>query len=339
MNIRTLLDRLMTIRYFNRWLIFLSDLFLSVFSTLTALVLIGYAYKTTFSSYTTAIVLLVSVCCSIISFLICKTNKGVIRHSTFTETGRIGFTALLKVGIIIPTLFYIASELSFRVLLGGGFIDFFITFFVLTVTRVLLIQTYRLLVNNLASNDGRLLIYREERDIISPLKLFPYKSSSYHVEGYLQFGNRSSLRIGGYPIYSIHNQAGFDRLVNHKNVKAILFTDQHTLKSESERLVRFCEKRKIRMLLVPSPDEVKGGKLNLRNLPEVRIEDLLGRDEISINMKEIADALHDKVVLVTGAAGSIGSELCRILCTFKIKELVLFDSAETPMHNIRLELE
>ena len=77
----------------------------------------------------------------------------------------------------------------------------------------------------------------------------------------------------------------------------------------------------------------------MRALPEVRIEDLLGREEIRINMEEIAGSLKGKVVLVTGAAGSIGSELCRQLCHFGLKQLVLFDSAETPMHNIRLELE
>ena len=339
MNIRILLERFMNIRYFNRWFIFLSDLFLSVFSTLIVLLLIGYLYKSTFSLRTTVVVLLVSVFCSIISFLVCKTNKGVIRHSTFTETGRIGFTALLKICIVIPLLFYIVPELPFHILIGGGVIDFFITFFILTVMRVLLIFVYRLLVNNLSSNEGRLLIYKEEQGMASPLKLLSDKSGSYHIGGYLQFGNRSSLRIGGYPIYSIRNLATFDRLIASRNIKAVLFTDQHVLKAESERLVRYCEKRKVRMLLVPSLDEVKGGVLNLRNLPEVRIEDLLGRDEISINMTEIGDALNDKVVLVTGAAGSIGSELCRILCSFNIKELVLFDSAETPMHNIRLELE
>ena len=91
--------------------------------------------------------------------------------------------------------------------------------------------------------------------------------------------------------------------------------------------------------MLPSIDELKKGKINLCNLPEVRIEDLLGREEIHINMDEIAASLKGKVVLVTGAAGSIGSELCRQLCTFGLKQLILFDSAETPMHNIRLELE
>ena len=147
------------------------------------------------------------------------------------------------------------------------------------------------------------------------------------------------MRIGIYKVYFVSDQAEFNRLVNRYNIKAILFTDYKVVKEESERLIRFCEKKKIRMLLLPSIDELQGGKIQLRTLPEVRIEDLLGREEIRINMEEIANSLRGKVVLVTGAAGSIGSELCRQLCHFGLKQLVLFDSAETPMHNIRLELE
>lgn len=339
MSVKKSLEKLMRVRYFNRWLIFFNDLLLSVFATITALLLIGYAYSTTISTRTYISILIVSICCSVVSFLACQTNKGVIRHSTFTETGRIGFTAMLKIGILIPVLFFTVPDLPFRLLLGGGGIDFFITFFVLIVTRALLIYTYRLLIRNLAPGNDRLLVYREKQELISSSRMFSYKSNAYQIYGYLQFGERSSLRIGGFPIYSIRSQVSFDRLVRLKNIKAILFTNPHGLKAESERLVRYCEKRQIRMLLVPSLDEVKGGVINLRTLPEVRIEDLLGRDEISINMTEIAGALNGKVVLVTGAAGSIGSELCRILSTFNIKELVLFDSAETPMHNIRLELE
>ncbi|MDR1114808.1 MAG: SDR family NAD(P)-dependent oxidoreductase, partial [Tannerella sp.] len=91
--------------------------------------------------------------------------------------------------------------------------------------------------------------------------------------------------------------------------------------------------------VLPSVDEVKEGKINYRNLPEVRIEDLLDRKEIKINMQAIAASLLDKAVMVTGAAGSIGSELCRQLCRLGACRLVLFDCAETPMHNLRLELE
>jgi len=72
---------------------------------------------------------------------------------------------------------------------------------------------------------------------------------------------------------------------------------------------------------------------------KIKIEDLLGREEIKISMDAIRANLQDKVVMVTGAAGSIGSELCRQLAGFGIRKLVLFDNAETPMHNLRLELE
>lgn len=337
---QSLLNRLKVVRYFNRWLIFLSDLCLSSFSTITAISLISYIHQTVFGLTTIVGILFASVCCSVVSFLVCQTYKGVIRHSTFTETGRIGFTILLKIGLIIPLLYVLLPDLPSRILLGGGIIDFFLTFFILVITRAILIFTYGFMVNSLTSTSNRLLIFEGVDRVISPLKrAFTYRSGAYQIEGYLQWGSPSSLRIGGHSTYSVSNQEDFDKLINRKNIKAVLFTNQHAVKEESERLVRYCEKKKIKMLLLPALGEVKKDVVNLRNLPEVRIEDLLGRDEIDINMSEIAEALTDKVVLVTGAAGSIGSELCRILSSFKIKQLVLFDSAETPMHNIRLELE
>ncbi len=82
-----------------------------------------------------------------------------------------------------------------------------------------------------------------------------------------------------------------------------------------------------------------GDGLKKTVIREIRIEDLLGREEIKINTREIEAYFAGKVVMVTGAAGSIGSELCRQLATLGVAHLVLFDNAETPMHELRLELE
>ncbi len=90
---------------------------------------------------------------------------------------------------------------------------------------------------------------------------------------------------------------------------------------------------------MPGIDEMTEGKTLNNYIRKVKIEDLLGRPEINISMDEIIANFKDKVVMVTGAAGSIGSELCRQLASFGIKRLILFDNAETPLHNIRLELE
>lgn len=341
MKINDLLLRLTKEKYLNRWIIFLIDLFLSVFSTVTSLALVSYILDWNYTDQIILTVFLASLFCSTASFLVCQTYKGIIRHSAFTETGRIAMSSSLKVATILPVLLFTTGLLSFRGFLLGSVVDFFLTFFILTIFRAFLITLYTFMVSSIASNrKDKLFIFGHEDS--SPALLndsFLRENSSYQVEGFLRFGQRVSMRIGLYKVYFITDQEEFSRWVNRYNIKAILFTDYKAVKEESERLVRFCEKEKVRMLLLPSLDELKGGKLKMRALPEVRIEDLLGREEIRINMGEIAGSLKGKVVLVTGAAGSIGSELCRQLCHFGLKQLVLFDSAETPMHNIRLELE
>ena len=341
MKINDLLLRLTKEKYLNRWIIFLIDLFLSVFSTVTSLALVSYILDWNYTDQIILTVFLASLFCSTASFLVCQTYKGIIRHSAFTETGRIAMSSSLKVATILPVLLFTTGLLSFRGFLLGSVVDFFLTFFILTIFRAFLITLYTFMVSSIASNrKDKLFIFGHEDS--SPALLndsFLRENSSYQVEGFLRFGQRVSMRIGLYKVYFITDQEEFSRWVNRYNIKAILFTDYKSVKEESERLVRFCEKEKVRMLLLPSLDELKGGKLKMRALPEVRIEDLLGREEIRINMEEIAGSLKGKVVLVTGAAGSIGSELCRQLCHFGLKQLVLFDSAETPMHNIRLELE
>lgn len=341
MKINDLLLRLTKEKYLNRWIIFLIDLFLSVFSTVTSLALVSYILDWNYTDRIILTVFLASLFCSTASFLVCQTYKGIIRYSAFTETGRIAMSSSLKVATILPVLLFTTGLLSFRGFLLGSVVDFFLTFFILTIFRAFLITLYTFMVSSIASNrKDKLFIFGHEDS--SPALLndsFLRENSSYQVEGFLRFGQRVSMRIGLYKVYFITDQEEFSRWVNRYNIKAILFTDYKAVKEESERLVRFCEKEKVRMLLLPSLDELKGGKLKMRALPEVRIEDLLGREEIRINMEEIAGSLKGKVVLVTGAAGSIGSELCRQLCHFGLKQLVLFDSAETPMHNIRLELE
>ena len=323
-------------KYFNRWIIFFIDLFFSVLSTFLVFATLGNILKISLPVHEFIYINLFSILCSTICFLSCQTYKGVIRHSTFTETGRIAIASFVKAALMIVVLSCFIHSLSFLQVFLGGLLDLFLIFFILTIFRALLIIMYSMIVRSVANNE-RLLIYSEEDAVSnSPATSLWKQSDNYQIEGYIR--KRSKIRIGGCPVYSVKDQLEFNGLVNRKGIKAILFTDYHAVKAESERLVRYCERKKVRMLMLPTVDELKGGTVNLRNLPEVRIEDLLGRDEININLKEIADELGGKVVMVTGAAGSIGSELCRQLCTFGLKQLILFDSAETPMHTIRLEL-
>ena len=339
MNIYGFALVLSRVKFFNRWIVLFIDLFLSILATATSLSFLWYILGTELVDDSLFHILSISFCSSLVSFFLCQTYKGVIRHSAFTETGRLALSSLIKVLFIVVLVYLTTTIQSPRELALGAVVDLFLTFFLLTILRVFMIVFYSIIVNSVSLNQGKLLIYQGDK---SGTFLFDASLSDkllYKVCGFLRFGDHTCLRVGKYRIYSIKKQVDFNHLVNRKNIKAVLFTDYHLVKEESERLVRYCEKKKVRMLMLPSVDELKKGKVNFRNLPEVHIEDLLGREEICINMTEIATSLKGKVVLVTGAAGSIGSELCRQLCTFNLKQLILFDSAETPMHNIRLELE
>ena len=106
---------------------------------------------------------------------------------------------------------------------------------------------------------------------------------------------------------------------------------------ERESLVNYIVESGIRIMVVPQAREWDGkSDLRVSDLHPVNVEDLLPREKIEVDMKAAADLLHGNVVMITGAAGSIGSEMVRQIATYSPAHLVLIDQAETPMHDIRL---
>lgn len=342
--LKRVLDKIARIKYVNRWVVFTADLGISFISSLIASSFVFFVMESGLTRERLTQLILLSVACSAVSFVMFRSYKRIIRHSTFIESGLFGTVSFIKVLLESIILAYFLPILSPREIMFFAAIDGFVTFFLLVTSRVMLIIVYRYIKDNSGQEKQNLLIFGTGNRTASMLNGSIHNSfrnikGVYRIMGCLIFDRHQGYRLSGYRIYKIETQEDFNELVTRLRIKAILFPDYKIVKEESERLVRFCEKKKIRMFTLPSVDEVKDGKPNLLALPEVRIEDLLGRSEIKINMKEIAQELKGQVVLVTGAARSIGSELCRQLCTFGLKQLVLFDSAETPMYNIRLELE
>ena len=162
---------------------------------------------------------------------------------------------------------------------------------------------------------------------------------NYSIIGFLTFGSaKKNLRIAELPVYQIEDIDDLLRLIPRNNLDGILFPNIKTVQRERDRLIHYCEQASLKPLVVPDMEEVHEGGMK-RSVREIRIEDLLGRSEIHINMEEVMTEFCGKVVLVTGAAGSIGSELCRQLAQMNIRKLIMFDSAESPLHNVRLEFE
>lgn len=338
-----LIDGILHSRYVNYRIIATFDVALSVMSTLLVLLFTNSFFRLGIYWTNTLTVLGLSLITSMLSFWAIKTYKGIIRHSGLLESFRLLSASLLKVLIITFIVHVQNNGFSERVLLIFAIGDFFLTFSLLLLFRSAIIFLYRLIdAGTYHSNVLRLVLVYVGDDTTSPLgtDILEGLSRSYGVVGYLRFGSRTSLRLGKHPLFSIQTGEDFSKLIRDRHIHSILFIKREDLDNERERLVRLCEKYHVQMLQLPSVNKVgTPSKPMLRRLPEVKIEDLLGRAEIKLDMQEVINELKGKVVLVTGAAGSIGSELCRQLCTFGLQRLVLFDMAETPMHNIRLELE
>lgn len=171
--------------------------------------------------------------------------------------------------------------------------------------------------------------------LISRLK----ESPRYNIVGFIQYGKSGVLHvISDVKAYYVTSADEFNSVIDDVNADAILFATEDEALAEKDRMIRYAISKGIKMYFAPPIDEMVDGK-PAHNIRNIEIEDLLMRQEIKISMDEIMANFRNKTIMVTGAAGSIGSELCRQLATFGIKELVLYDNSETPMHNLRLELE
>jgi FlaA1/EpsC-like NDP-sugar epimerase len=217
--------------------------------------------------------------------------------------------------------------------------DAMLTSFAMIAVRVAMILIYDGLIREKHTGQEKILIYGVDEKSVA-LKLRLRDSKNYAVTGFYVYGKSyKSYRIAGLPIYYFTGEKDFESLIKRKNIKGILFSQKRAAQREQDRLLIFCKSNKIRTLIAPSINEAEGDAIFSNEIRTLKIEDLLGRDEINLDVSEIIADFQDKTVLVTGAAGSIGSELCRQIARLKVKSLILFDIAESPLHNLRLELK
>lgn len=328
--------RLSKVRYFNRWVIFSGDLILSVIAT--AVIEVFLESSLHIPIFSTPLLILLSLVVSIASIFLFRTYVGVIRYATLREVWRLMFMA-------------IAKEVMLGVcIVGGGllpghiylflFADFFVTFIFLLGIRLILLYVYNAVLLSTYVKKKNILIYGlGENSVTLAQGGSKVYMSDYVVRGFLGMKhNKRHFRISGYTVYGIENQEELKQLVVRHNIDGVLFPNVKLAQKEKERLIPMCDAINLRTLVVPSTEEMKNGVIP-RSIRRIHIGDLLGRDEIEINLREIGALLKGKTVMVTGAAGSIGSEICRQLAKFSIEQLVCFDSGETAMHNLRLELE
>lgn len=330
-------------RYFNAKFILCIDLIVSFAASLFALSFLQLIVQqhNLFGDFSIAWLLGTIIACGL-WFKAFGTHHTIIRHSTLREVGKFTCAVLGKeISLTLLIILLSIGDIPLKLILGIAVIDGFITLGMLILIRVSMIVAYDLVKAKLKEHRKRqnILIYGTgDKSVAQVTRL--QNSSHYNTMGFLTFGKRlKNHSIVNCKVYYFESEENIKFLKERFDVDAVLFSNPEEARSEQERLIRYCVDNDVKVLFAPPIDEVVDGKIMRQSIREIKIEDLLGRPEIKISMQEIISNFQGKTIMVTGGAGSIGSELCRQLASFGIGELILFDNAETPMHSIRLELE
>ena len=335
-----LVSRLHLDRFFSSKLILAIDMLVSFTASVCTLFFVKYLLAD--SGITREFVLIWLCLSSVLSFAffyLLKTYRTIIRHTTLKEFAKICVASFFKVVVLCVAMALMPFKSSFLGVLV--MLDCTLTIVFLLLVRVAMIIAYDALREKVISSRKRInvMIYGVDDKSVALVRRLAV-SPHYNVVGYLNYGQRlRGQNIDGVKIFYFERESDVVLFRERFFVDAILFAREEAVKSEADRLIEYCQRGKVKVLVAPTIDEVVGGRVMSHSIREVKIEDLLGRDEIKISMDKIIDNFNGKTVMVTGAAGSIGSELCRQLASFGPQRLILFDNGETPMHNIRLELE
>lgn len=342
---RALADRLRFDKYLKSWLILIIDVCISSFATIVAAVS-AVAFTAPDAVFRPDKYLLLGMVAggfSMGGFFLFKTYRSVIRHSTLGEVWKIGAATVFKVVLMFGLISAFPALLpaDHTYIYVYATFDLLLSVCSLITVRVAMILSYDTIKRNFLKNNRRMriVVYGVNDKAVSLVSRLQ-NSPHYNVCGFIVHGSRlRSYKINDLPIYYFLTAENVRYVRDKYDIQGILFPNYDTAQEERERLIQLGTRSGIKILIAPPIDDVTDGKLMKANIREIKIEDLLGRPEIKISLDEIIAGFRGKTILVTGAAGSIGSELCRQLATFGIRRLVLFDNAETPMHNIRLELE
>lgn len=340
-NIVDLIKKYAFDRYLSNGIIAMIDILISVLATLLTLICVDLtALQGEIQLLTAFNIAIITIAATIVAILTMRTHRIIIRHSTIGDIWKITAATLIKEVIMYLCTVFIFKFHPKALWVVCAF-DALLTFCMLVLIRIAMVAVYDYIKHSFIGErrQGTLFIYGSTEKSTA-LKLRLENSPHYHIAGFIDYTTHTA-KLAGLTLHTFKNKSDEELLnmLNNRSITHILFPNYESLRIENERLVQFCINNGIKILVAPPINEAVDGNIPASAIREVKIEDLLGREEISFSMSDIIKNFSSKTILVTGAAGSIGSELCRQLASFGINKLIMFDNAETPMHNIRLELE
>jgi len=325
--------------YTPRWIVFLIDLFICAISISSAFLLrfnfdIPQPYLNSLSFIIPFVLFIRSI-----TFLIFRTYAGIIRYSGAKDTERIFIVAISGsiLFIIINILNYYLINRTFIIPFSIIAIDFLITIFLMASFRLSTKIIYQELYNPTKEKTGIVIYGADQFGVITKRTLDRDAESKHKVLAFLDINHANiGKTLEGVTIY--HPQY-LDSLAKKNDIEKLIIAKENIDSEEKQSIIEQSLKNNIKVLTLPDVNTWINGELSFNQIKEIKIEDLLERPPIILDVNKIKKKLLNKCILVTGAAGSIGSEIVRQLIAFNPSKIILFDQAESPLYDMELDLQ
>lgn len=333
-------SNLRKIQYLPRWIIFSIDVFIVIFSAILGhLILKGIGID--FRPVTNVpLIFVLFIATHIFFFWYFKTYTGIIRHTTLIDAAKlffIEFLCFITLYLINITVEFINGDrlfLNTRLLICIA-----VTYAGLLAFRLIIKVSFDFF-SEYSQKDSyiKAVIYGSgERAIAIANAIDSEIPKKYKLQGFISPTSKSSYnRILNIPIIAKTRKVSV--LVRSFGASTLILADDNLSKDEKIEIIEDCLEYSIKVYNLPRLTDINDQKKIASNIRKIKIEDLLERKPIQINNCQISSQIKDKTILISGAAGSIGSEIVWQVAAFNPKRLILLDQAETPLHQISLEI-
>jgi FlaA1/EpsC-like NDP-sugar epimerase len=334
-----MLEKFFKNKYAPRWIIFCFDLIL-----VTSAFIFSYFLRHLFLDIKGLTAIVPAALLNTLIFGICvlffPIYKGIIRYSEINDIFRIvKFASLQLVLWLAVFAFGVQTVISDSLHVPFLITNFFSVIFILVLFRLMIKEVYSKAALSKSLIVSRAIIYGAgEMGQVTKQILEQDLKNKTVVLGFIEDRpSKIGKNLGGLPIYKASG-ARLSALLKQKQVTDVYIAIDKLSVEKKIAITDVCSPLNIKINVIPHVSEWRGGFFEKKQVKELNIEDLLERDEISLPYEMVQDAYKESTILVTGAAGSIGSEICRQLAKFTFKKLVLLDQSESGLFDLEYEL-
>lgn len=329
------------INYLPRWVILCFDTLILAIALINTKLIVGLLKNIEYYYFIPSGKDFIIIGINVLFFILFRTYAGLIRHSTFIDAVKffLASAATLITALIISYSYLLITGV--KIFLVPEILVYSITSFCgLFLFRMLVKQVFEVYINYQHSeNQLNVLVYgTNENAIAIASALKSEKPSRYKVLGFVdKDGKNKSKEILGLPI--IYIQRKIATTLRAYGAQALIIADNNLTKEESIAIVDSCLEYNFKVFRAPLISDIEQNTSLSNQIEKIQIEDILERDPIKLDNKLVAKEIYNKCILVTGGAGSIGSEIVRQVANYNPKKLLILDNAETPLYRIQHEIK